>query len=116
MEISTDLTPNYKPVLVSEKQAVSISGKKIEETDFKQPDWCIDLDEIIEEEDGTDEPEDIDDTKNKDSKSNTISEDSTDIMLGFIIIGIGAVFMIIVVIVVIIIIIRKKKKQRKQNF
>ncbi|MDD3740738.1 MAG: alpha/beta fold hydrolase [Bacteroidales bacterium] len=111
MEISTDLTPNYKPVLVSEKQAVSISGKKIEETDFKQPDWCIDLDEIIEEEDGTDEPEDIDDTKNKDSKSTSISEDSTDIMLGFIIIGIGAVFMIIVVIVVIILIIRKKKKQ-----
>ncbi|HNQ67301.1 MAG TPA: alpha/beta fold hydrolase [Bacteroidales bacterium] len=118
MEISTDINPGYKPVVISNKQAVVVSGKKIEETKFKKPDWCIDLDEIIKEDDGINEDdinEDANPDKTKKSASQSVSEDSSDMLIGFIIIGIGAVFIIIVIVVIVILIIRKKRKNNENK-
>lgn len=106
MEVSTDITPKYIPTLVSERQAVVVSGKKIQETDFDKPDWCIDLDKIIKEEDGTNENDSV---KNKDAENISPTSDNSDLVLGFLVLGIGFIFVIVVIIVIIILIKRKKK-------
>jgi pimeloyl-ACP methyl ester carboxylesterase len=104
MEISTDITPKYQPVVVSEDQAVIISGKKIEETNYRKPDWCIDLGKIIKEEDGSD------DAETEGSKSSSNSEDNSDMLIGFVVLGFGFIFFIIIVIVLVLIIRKRRKK------
>lgn len=103
MEISTDITPNYKPVLISEQQAVIVNGKKINETEYSKPDWYIDLDQIIKDDDG---PEDLEEEQLSDVKKTEISSsessEKSDMILGFIILGIGFIIVIIVIVLLII--------------
>jgi len=111
MEISTDITPNYNPVLISEQHAVIVNGKKINETEYSKPDWCIDLDKIIKEDDGPDdfEEEQLSDVE-KTEKSSSESSEKSDMILGFIILGVGFIIVIIVIVLVIRLIKRKTKK------
>ncbi len=107
MEVYTKFEPGVEPVLLSESQSVVIRDDVIDELQFKEPDWIIDLDDVIEEE-----------TQEEDSKTDVNNDDENsdeDEESGILYILIGLVVVLIPVIIVIIIIILVVKSVNKNK-